>query len=185
MKKRERDAQILLLPEDEIELEGAIKREFPGVQFIDEKGWVDPNIPPTKKTILECGRIAGIWNSEVYPAIRGRRRENGRIDGPELEIVQWVRSAVRESGVLHSGRWAYSLPEPPNPAMLVFVERIWRILFSMTTNRMRRSSAMDQNSPERGFRVGSLAFRRAQEGKLVLASNALRLAPEIGYVWRL
>lgn len=181
---KERDAQLLLLPEDEIELSHAIQREFPGVVFLDETKWVDPETPPVRASILECGRIAGMWNREVYPTIHGHRRENGRVDGPELEVVQWVRSLVREPGVLHSGRWAYSLPESAAPAMFTFVDRIWRILFSKTTNRMRRASAVNPNAPERGFRVGALAFQQAQGGKLELAANALRLAPEVGYVWR-
>ena len=180
---KERDAQLLLLPEDETALSQAIQREFPGVVFLDEKQWVDPEIPPVRASILECGRIAGIWNRDVYPTIRGHRRQSGRVDGPELEVVQWVRSLVREPGILHSGRWAYSLPESAAPEMLIFVDKIWRILFRQTTNRMRRSSAANPNARERGFRVGAHAFRQSEEGKLQLAANALRLAPEIGFTW--
>lgn len=180
---RERDVQLLLLPEDELALTEAILREFPQVAFVDEVKWADPEIPPVRGSILECGRIAGIWNRGVYPQIRGRRRANGRVDGPEQETVQWVRSQVRNPGVLHSGRWAYSLPESAEPAMVEFVDRIWRILFKVTTNRMRRASAHDPNTPERGFRVGVNAFLQSSDGDLVLAANALRLAPEVGYKW--
>lgn len=180
---RERDVQLFLLPEDELAIAAAILREYPDVAFLDETQWVDPEIPPSRGSIIECGRIAGIWNRSVYPKIRGRRRVNGRVDGPEQEIVQWVRSRLGSPDVLHSGRWAYSFPEAVDPAMVAFVDRIWRILFKATTNRMRRASAVDPNTPERGYRVGASAFMHSAAGDLVLAANALRLAPEVGYVW--
>ncbi|GAA2559985.1 hypothetical protein GCM10010435_34070 [Winogradskya consettensis] len=140
-------------------------------------------MPTVRESILDCGRISGIWYQGAYPKIRGRRRDNGAIDGPEREIVQWLRSQVRSPGVLHSGRWAYSQDEFTDPAMVKFVDRIWRILSKVTTNRMRRASANDPHSPEHGFRVGSSAFEQSAAGDLELAANALRLAPEVGYVW--
>jgi hypothetical protein len=180
---RERATELFLLPEDEAALTEAIRREFPEVAFLDESRWVDPVTPPVRGSVLECGSIAGFWNRELYPVLQGRRRANGRVDGPEAEVVQWLRSLVRSPGVLHHGRWAYSVPATADPRMLDFVDQVWRILLSQTTNRMRRASAEHPNAPERRFRVGALAFQQAAEGQLELAADALRLAPEIGFEW--
>ena len=69
------------------------------------------------------------------------------------------------------------------PEMAEFVRSVWGILNRMTTNRLRRASAADPQTPERGFRVGPAAYRAARQGGLVLAANALRLAPADGYDW--
>jgi hypothetical protein len=174
-----RDVDVLLLPADEHEVEQAILAEFPQVVFLDETRWTDPDVPPARPGILDCGRAAAIWNRAVHPRIQGRRRANGRVDGPAAGVtVQWLRSLERTPGVLHHGRWAYERPAVPDDAMVAFVDRIWRILYAHTTNRMRRASARDPNTPERGFRVGREAARRAADGTLVLAADALRLLPE-------
>jgi hypothetical protein len=180
---KERDVEFLLLPDDELALASKLQREFPGVVFLDETQWTDPETPPVRASILDCGRIATIWNRDIYPVIRGRRRSNGRVDGPEYETVQWLRSLLREPNVLEAGRWAYSLPVSARPEMFAFVDRIWRILLSETTNRMRRASATNPHTPERRIRVGAQAFRHSAEGTVELAADALRLAPEVGFVW--
>jgi hypothetical protein len=180
---RERATDLFLLPEDENALAEAIRRDFPEVAFLDESHWVDPSKPPVRAGVLQCGWVAGFWNQDIYPTIRGRRRANGRVDGPEAEVVQWLRSLVRSPGILSHGRWAYALPAGADPRMAAFVDRVWRILLAQTTNRMRRVSAADPNAPERRFRVGAQAFRQAAEGRLVLAADALRLAPESGFRW--
>jgi hypothetical protein len=180
---RMKEVGVLLLPDDEQEVVRAVLREFPQVVFLDERRWEDPDVPPVRASVVDCGRIAGIWNREIYPRIRGHRRASGTVDGPEAEVVQWLRSLERSPGTLHHGRWAYSIPASADPAMLGFVDRIWRILFKLTTNRMRRASARNPNAAERDFRVGAEAFRRAADGSLTLAADALRLAPEEGFVW--
>jgi hypothetical protein len=86
-------------------------------------------------------------------------------------------------GVLSHGHWATSLTVADAQEMSDFVAAMWKILFAMTTNRMRRSSAPDPNTPERRFRVGEAAFRGADDGRLRLMADSLQLAPEAGYVW--
>jgi hypothetical protein len=50
--------------------------------------------------------------------IQGRRRENGTVDGPEAEVVQWLRSLERTPGTLRIGRLACMFPEPADSAMV-------------------------------------------------------------------
>jgi hypothetical protein len=98
-------------------------------------------------------------------------------------IVEWQRSLEVRPGLLHRGRWATTLTVADMPEMVDFVRGIWRILFKMSTNRLRRVSAPDPHTPERRFRAGAAAFRRAREDRLVFVADALRLAPEDGFRW--
>ncbi|HZC25994.1 MAG TPA: hypothetical protein VE287_03155, partial [Actinopolymorphaceae bacterium] len=59
--------ELLLLPDDEHALGTAIQERFPAVQFVDNRAWESPEVPPVRASILDCDRVAAIWNPEITP----------------------------------------------------------------------------------------------------------------------
>jgi hypothetical protein len=179
-----RVTELFMLPSDENAVVEAIRGKVPGAALVNDMPWENPNVPPVCEQIPPSSRTIGIWNQVARPRLVGRSRSNGRIELPDSDyVVIWRRSLERTPGVLSHGHWATSLTVVDAQEMSDFVAAIWKILFAMTTNRMRRSSAPDPNTPERRFRVGETAFREADEGRLRLMADSLQLAPEAGYVW--
>ena len=179
-----RVSELFMLPSDEERIVAAVRGKVPDVALVDDSPWENVNVPPVRANISDCGRTVGLWNRAARPRLVGRTRSNGRIELPYSDyVVLWDRSRELSPGVLGDGRWATSLTVTDVPEMSEFVNAIWKILFAMTTNRMRRASAVNPNTPERGFRVAADAFRQAREGRLTLMADALRVAPEAGYIW--
>ncbi|GIJ47093.1 hypothetical protein Val02_39790 [Virgisporangium aliadipatigenens] len=179
-----RAVEIFLLPADEVQVFDSIRRKFPNATLVDDRQWESVGKPPLSDDITECGRTVGLWHRSARPRLLGRSRADGRIELPDSDyVVQWQRSVEVAPAVLEHGRWATSMTYFDDPEMVDFVAEIWKILFALTTNRMRRSSAADPNTPDRAFRVGEKAFTQSQTGRLTLAADALRLAPEVGYEW--
>jgi hypothetical protein len=179
---RPRVTELFLLPEDEQAIHDAILRDVPGAVVIDSL-WGSVNTPPVRDRIADAGWRIGIWNRAARPMLSGRVRTDGRVETPYSDyIVEWQRS-LAGAGVLEQGRWFTSLTVSDVAERADFVRAVWRVLNRMTTNRLRRASAPDPQTPERSFRVGPAAFLAAQQGRLVLAADALRLAPEDGHRW--
>lgn len=175
--------ELLLLPEDEVDLAAAIRAQFPRVLFVDNRRWSRLDVPPAYDSIADCGRIAAIWNRAISPTLPAVVRDNGVIDGPQTgPVVQWLRSYVDEDAILQAGRWAASNDPASDGPMIEFVKEIWKILTKKTTNKLRRAGAIGgpvtPSVSERQFRVGRRALDAVAQGKLILASNRMRLIPE-------
>lgn len=180
---RPRQTAIFLLPEDEQAILDAILRDIAGAVVIDSQ-WESVNTPPVRDRIADAGRIIGIWNRAARPMLSGHVRTNGRVETPYSDyVVEWQRSRPAAAGVLERGRWFTSPTVSDVPEMTDFVRAVWRVLNRITTNRLRRASAIDPQTPERRFRIGPAAYLAAKQGRLVLAADALRLAPEDGHDW--
>lgn len=180
---RPRETEFFHLPEDEQAILDAIRRDVPDAVIIDSQ-WESVNAPPVLGRIADAGRIIGIWNRAACPILTGRVRTNGRVETPDSDyVVEWQRSRPAAAGVLERGRWFTSRTVSDVPEMTDFVRAVWRVLNRMTTNRLRRASAVDPQTPERRFRVGQAAYLAAKQRQLVLAADALRLAPEDGPDW--
>jgi hypothetical protein len=180
---RPRETGIFLMPEDEQAIVDAILRDVPGAVVIDSQ-WESANTPPVCHRMDDAGRTVGIWNRAARPMLSGRVRTNGRVETPHSDyIIEWQRSRLAVAGLLERGRWFTSLTVSDVPEMADFVRAVWRILNRMTTNRLRRASAVDPQTPERRFRIGPAAYLAGKQGQLVLAADALRLAPEDGHDW--
>jgi hypothetical protein len=180
---RPRETEFFLLPEDEQAILDAILRDIPGAVVIDSR-WESANRPRVRDRIADAGPIVGIWNRAARSMLAGRVRTNGRVETPYSDyVVEWQRSRPAVAGVLERGRWFTTITAADVPEMAEFVRSVWGILNRMTTNRLRRASAADPQTPERGFRVGPAAYRAARQGALALAADALRLAPEDGHQW--
>jgi len=176
-------SELLLLPEDELELAGAIQALFPAVRFVDNRRWEAVDSPPSHSSILECSRTAAIWNPDIFPKLPTSVRENGVIDGPQAgPVVQWLRSFIDHNGNLQAGRWAASNDAETEGEMVAFAQSIWKLLMKQTTNKLRRGGSLgfppQPNIAERQFRVGRRALQAALNGEIVLASNQMRLLPE-------
>jgi hypothetical protein len=188
MAERQRQSEIFLLPEDEIELYEEIRRNFPNVKLVDNSDWLFADIPPVRESPSRCSRYAALWNTEIYPSLPVSQGEDGRIRGPQVgPVVQWLRSGLDNNRILQAGRWAatYSLDE--NPEMAKFVDRIWKILNSSTTNKLVGAGPIDRPpvraSPIRSFRIGYRALEDAKAGAIQLASGRLRLLPELSWLF--
>ncbi|WP_238005272.1 hypothetical protein KZZ52_17180 [Dactylosporangium sp. AC04546] len=180
---RPRETEFFLLPEDEQAILDAILRDIPGAAVIDSR-WESVNTPLVRDRIADAGPIVGIWNRAARPMLAGCVRTNGRVETPYSDyVIEWQRSRPAAAGVLERGRWFTSMTVVDVPEMAEFVRSIWRILNRMTTNRLRCASAADPQTPERRFRVGPAVYRAARQGRLVLAADAMRLAPEDGHHW--
>jgi hypothetical protein len=180
---RPRATEFFLLPEDEQAILDTILREIPRAVVIDSR-WESVNRPPIRDRIADAGPILGIWNRSARSRQAGSVRTDGRVENPYSDyIVERPRSQSSTAGVLERGRWFTSLTVAGAPEMAAFVGALWRLLNRMTTNRLRRASAVDPHTPERRFRVGPAAYRAARHRQLVLTADALRLTPEDGHDW--
>ncbi|MBR7839506.1 hypothetical protein KDL01_39995 [Actinospica durhamensis] len=175
-----RQAQLLLLPEDEVAIAAAILARYPDVRFIDHVAWDSPSTPPVRESVVACHFGASIWSPRIYPELPVDIRSNGTIMGPQIgPVVQWLRSREVSPGVLASGRWAASFTDSSAAAMVEFVGDIWKILFRETFNSLQWAGAtLGRHSLERRFRVGKLAYKDAEEGVLMLKGGQMILRPE-------
>lgn len=174
--------EVLLLPSDESLIEDALRKLYPRVCFIDQRGWESVDIPPVRVSIQDCGADAAIWNPAVAPDVRGLARANGVIDGPQVgPVIQWLRSHTAD-GRLEAGSWAASVDPDQNPAMAAYVRDAWNVLRKLTTNKLVGGGWVGRTvaagPPVRTFRAGPAALRAAKNGELELASNEARLLPE-------
>jgi hypothetical protein len=176
---RPRATELFLLPSDEEEILAEIRNALPGAALIDHE-WQSASSPPLRDRVADCAAFVGLWNRAAHPWISGSARSNGRVETPQSDyIVEWQRSIERLPGILTRGRWITTLTVSDAPEMTEFVRVAWRILFRMTTDRLRCLSCSDPLTPERRFRVGKDAFQVSKTGKLALAADAMRLAPEL------
>jgi hypothetical protein len=172
---------ILLLPDDEALIEDTLKKEFPQVCFIDQRAWVSVDAPPVRTSIQNCSDIAAIWNPAVAPEVRGMKRSNGSVHGPQVgPVLQWLRSQ-RGEGQLQAGSWAASVDPVLEPEMEAFARAAWRTLRRLTSNDLISGGwltrAVVTGPPVRRFRVGAAALSAARNGELELGSNQARLLP--------
>lgn len=175
--------EILLLPEDETEVVEALRVRFPTIQLVDNRAWQSVDEVPVRASIAECGSMVALWNPDIVPHLPVAVRANGVIDGPQAgSVIQWLRSVRRGGSVLDAGRWAATVGAITGPDMAGFVRACWRVLMSLTTNKLVRGGELGRTpqrlGAERGFRVGRLALEKARCGELTLASNQMRLLPE-------
>lgn len=176
-------AEVLLLPEDEADVVEALRLHFPAIQLVDNRGWRSADEVPARASIAECGSMVALWNPDIVPHLPVNVRANGVIDGPQTgPVIQWLRSARRDGSVLDAGRWAAAVGTTTDPDMAGFVRASWRVLMSLSTNKLVRGGELGRTpqrlGAERGFRVGRLALEEALRGELTLASNQMRLLPE-------
>lgn len=174
--------EVLLLPSDEMLIEDALRKAHPRVCFIDQSAWEAVEVPPVRLSILDCSDNATIWNPEVAPEVRGFKRPNGRVDGPQVgPVIQWLRSRLRD-GRLQAGSWAASVDPERDPQMEAFAKNAWRILQRLTSNRLVSGGSFARavviGPPVRAFRVGPAALSAARNGEFELASIQARLLPE-------
>jgi hypothetical protein len=174
-----KQAQLLLLPEDEVAVAAAILARYPDVKFIDHVAWGSPSMPPVRELVIACHGGASIWSPRIYPNLPVDVRSNGTIMGPQIgPVVQWLRSKEEPPGALSPGRWAASYSDSSELAMVKFIGDIWRILFRETPNSLELVNvASGQCSPERRYRVGKHAYELAEEGALVLMGGRMALRP--------
>ncbi|AGZ39031.1 hypothetical protein [Actinoplanes friuliensis] len=171
---RTKQVQLLLTPVDEQRIADRIRADFPDAVFLDQRGWVDPDVPPVRDSILECSSTAAIWDRSIFPALSGVRYPNGSIDGPTIgPVVQWLRSLERTPGVLSPGRWAASFSDTTPPAMRSFVNKLWKIAGQETSNEMVWQGKED--TLVKTFHVGHDAIRASREGTLALVGDPLLL----------
>jgi hypothetical protein len=169
---RTKQIQLLLTPADEQRIADRIRAEFPEVAFVEQRGWVDPDVPPVRASIVECSSTAAIWDRSIFPVLTGARYPNGTVDGPSIgPVVQWLRSLERTPGVLSPGRWAASFSDRTPPAMRTFVNRLWRIAGQETSNDMRWAEQDD--TPVKTYHVGHDALRACRQGTLTLVGTPL------------
>ncbi|GAA2753358.1 hypothetical protein [Kitasatospora cinereorecta] len=159
-----RVAEIFLTADDEELLISAIKSRFQSMRIIDSIPWERCDLPSTRESIADCGKLVSIWNSDAHPVLPSEIRTNGKIYGPQVgPVVQWVRSIEGSPGVLQVGRWAASV-EKADAAMKGFVKELWRLL-TLHTSR------------EKGFFIGEGALALANSGKLSLRAGYLHVLP--------
>src|SRR5690242_10138444 len=173
--------ELLLLPDDEKRIEIAVKRIYPNVRFIDQLQWLDPAVPPARDSILECSEVAVIWNPDIVRELRGSKRVNGRIDGPQVgPVIQWLRSRLAQ-GRLEAGSWAASNDPKVEAEMVAFVKEVWKVMHRETSNKLTSGGSFGRKivagPPVRTFRVGPAALQAAARGDFELASNMSRLLP--------
>ncbi|MER5791660.1 hypothetical protein [Streptomyces sp. NPDC001980] len=175
-----KQAQILLLEEDESRIVEAIHERFPSVRFINNVPWISADAPPAHESLSECGSTVAIWNPVVFPELPVDVRSNGMIFGPQVgPVVQWVRSREITPGVLDAGRWAASWSDSTDPAMVDFIGELWKILQKYTSNKLRHVDAVSGDMvSQRRFRVGPEAGAKAISGEIALVSTQSGLLPE-------
>jgi hypothetical protein len=148
----------------------------PDAALVDGE-WDAANQPRFRDSVTDCGPTVGLWNRAARRWIPGSVRSNGRVVLPQSDyIVEWQRSIESPPGTLARGRWITTLTISDAPEMAEFLRVTWRILSKLTTNRLRCVSCPDPRTPERRFRAGATAIRRAQAGELALVADSLRLA---------
>ena len=173
---------VVLLPEEELSIELAIRESFPEVLFIDQRQWTDEAVPPSRHSILDCGHLAAIWNPALAPNLRGLARRNGTIDGPDVgPAIQWIRS-VQKPGIVEAGSLAMNNDPETEPDLVAFAKKCLSILRSKTTNDIIAGGWIDEEpvpGPRvRTIRVGKVAFAAAVRGELELVHGRLRLIPQ-------
>lgn len=177
----ERKTQIsfFMSERDEVAIAEAVVLALPEVRLVDDWSWEAVDCPPIRDSPLDCKRAIGIWHSGIMPKLAGVARANGTIDAPSGgPVVQWLRCR-RVNDDLQHGRWA-AIYDSENQEVVKYVRALWRVLRNETTDRLKRTSAV--NGPdfpsERRFRVGWDAFESAKRGEFALKADALTLAPE-------
>lgn len=169
---------IFLTEDDEAAIAALVVERLPGVRFLDQWHWERPDSPPVRSSPLEAGLIVGIWASDITSSITGTLRADGvTVDGPrEDAIVQWIR-CKRDGDLLKAGRWAARY-DPSDKRVAAYVRTLWRLMTGFTVNTLTRISGDDgRDRTETRFRAGPDAYRLAAAGEIVLAADALRLAP--------
>lgn len=171
---RTRQSPVLLLPADEIALQAALVAAHPHVRIVDHGPWPDARTPPVCASVTETGSVAGIWPTDLSPALPTEVRSDGTVwdtgigTGP---AIQWWRSRV-EDDVLSAGRLAATI----TPGMEDFARSVFRILFRLTTKDLVRHH-QPTGEPVRmpAHRVGPHARSEARAGRIVLVDRALTL----------
>ena len=176
--RRTRQILFFLTREDEQAVAAKVVDRLPAVRFIDEWHWEDVDSPPVRASLLECDRMVEMWPSDIVPSIRGVARQNGTIDGPDLDaIVQW-RRCWQVGNELKAGRWAIK-SDPTDKAIARFLRTLWAVMEESTDNRLVRTSGdLTTDRTERRFRIGEEACARASRGEITLVADRLTLAPE-------
>ncbi|MEU5720502.1 hypothetical protein ABZ783_01560 [Micromonospora sp. NPDC047738] len=179
--RRKKHTRFFLTPEDEVTIAARVAERFPAVRLVDDWRWEDVESPPVRRSPLDCGPMIGIWNSELADTLTGVRRQNGKIDAPDISAkILWYR-CDRVGDALEAGHWAV-VYDPSDKAVAEFVRALWRVLEGATTNKLMRVSGdlRGEDGSERRFRAGEAAYRMAAHGEISLVANQLVLAPEVG-----
>lgn len=179
-RRRTRAANLLLLPEDEVALQAALTEERAGLKIVDGTApWPAKTEPPVRDSVLEVGTLATLWDPEVLPALPRLRRGDTPNKGMQAgKVVQWKRGGLSADDVLGPGMWTAVLKDGQDPALVAFIDSMWRVLLRFTTDYLVRwipSTGVEQRAW--GFHTGPHAFAAARNGEITLESGFGRLYP--------
>ncbi|GAA1852161.1 hypothetical protein GCM10009751_05940 [Myceligenerans crystallogenes] len=173
---RKKHKHIFLAPEDEAGLEAAIYDAWPGVRLIDTATHYGKIVPEINAPL--DGKVAGIWNPDIFPTLAVRTREDGSswTDDPH-SLILWGGCRPKSTDGIRVGWWS-TFPSLGSAQaevdFRIFVDSCWRIMMRLTHGGVVAHTKSGIKELGR-YRIGEVARERALAGELALWDMRARL----------
>jgi len=110
---------------DEMRFVHSLRNVIPSLTLIDGTFWPSGE-PETRTSLTDCHSPAVLlWDKEAFERLPSTRVEGGYVGPSTGSVVQWIRCARDENGIV-SGRLASSI-DTADPSETGFTESVWKV----------------------------------------------------------